>query len=533
MSVLDERLVALKSARRHIEVEGSSLGAVALERVLEDPDRIVVADVERVLTRAEMVDTARRLGGALLSRGVAPGSVVAFQLPNWWEACVINLAAALFGFRLVPLLTIYRAAELGTIFRACGVDALFIPESHRGFDFPPLVASLPERPPHVFTVRGSASAGDTFEDLLLHEPAEARLSASDDVKMILFTSGSTGRPKGVMHSHATIDALIRRTGEFWRIGERDRLFIPSPIGHIGGSIYAFEFPWITGCVAHLVDGWDPDEAVELIDRHGATFMAGATPFLAGLVAAAERADSRLPSLRRFICGGASVPPELVHRALARFPFTTVSRAYGSTEVPLVCPGVRDRGEAEERADTDGECTAELKILSDDDRPVAGGASGEIVVRAPQMLLGYLDPADDEDGFTEDGFFRMGDLGRLIDARFLQITGRKKDIIIRKGENISPLEIENALARHPGVRQSAVIGMPDVDRGEIVVAFVLPTDGGHFGFSDMTAHLERLGLARQKFPERLHVVPAMPTTAVGKVDKKQLKSLAIDMEGAAA
>lgn len=531
MSVLDERLAALGRGRRHVAVEGENLGTVALRRLREDPHRVVVADAQRVLTRADMVDAARRLGGALLSRGLAPGSVVAFQLPNWWEACVVNLAAALFGFRLVPLLTIYRAAELSTIFRACGVDALFIPESHRGVDFPALVGALPERPAHVLTVRGARTAGpDTFEAMLGHQPAAPQPAAPGDVKMVLFTSGSTGRPKGVMHSHAAIDALIRSTGAFWRIGADDRLFVPSPIGHIGGSIYAFEFPWITGCVAHLADGWDPDAAVGVIDRHGATFMAGATPFLAGLLAAAERAGTTLPGLRRFVCGGASVPPELVTRALARFPSATVSRAYGSTEVPLVCPGVRERAEAGLRATTDGECTAELRLLGEDDTPVAEGSPGEIAVRAPHMLLGYLDPADEEGCFTGDGFFRMGDLGRLVDGRFLEITGRKKDIIIRKGENISPLEIENALARHPGVRQSAVVGMPDAERGEMVVAVVLPAHGAGFDFAEMTRHLQTLGLARQKFPERLHLVDAMPMTTVGKIDKKELRAMVAETEG---
>jgi acyl-CoA synthetase (AMP-forming)/AMP-acid ligase II len=306
--------------------------------------------------------------------------------------------------------------------------------------------------------------------------------------------------------------------------------VPSPIGHIGGSLYAFEFPWITGCTAVLAESWNPDEAVKAIDAHGATFMAGATPFLAALIEAAERAGSRLPSLRRFVCGGASVPPELVRRGLEQFRTAVVSRAYGSTEVPLVCPGVRDRGEAEARADTDGECTAELKILAGDGQPVADGESGEIALRAPQMLLGYLDPADDEGSFTEDGYFRMGDLGRRVSGRFLEITGRKKDIIIRKGENISPLEIENALARHPGIRQSAVVGVPDAVRGEMVVAFVLPADGKSFTFADMTAHLDAQGLARQKFPERLHVVPSLPVNSIGKVQKNELRALAMSAAG---
>ncbi|MBZ6078476.1 AMP-binding protein [Microvirga puerhi] len=533
MAVLDQRLAALRGAGRVTNTDGRSLGIIALQKTADDPDRVVVINAERTVTRAEMVDAARRLGGALLSRGIAPGAAIAFQLPNWWEACVVNLAAALFGFRLVPLLTIYRAAELGVILPTCSIEVIFVPERFREFDYPSLIDRLAQRPQHVFTVRGDRSGPNTFERLLEHEPAEPQPASAGDLKTILFTSGSTGRPKGVMHSHGTFDALISRTADFWQIGKDDRLYVPSPIGHIGGSIYAFEFPWMTGCTALLAESWDPDEAVRAIDAHSATFMAGATPFLSGLIAAAQRADSGLPSLRRYICGGASVPPELVRRGLAQFQAAVVSRAYGSTEVPLVCPGVRTRVEAEERADTDGECTAELQILSDEGTPVVEGESGEIAVRASQMLLGYLDPADEEGIFASDGFFRMGDIGKRISGRFLQITGRKKDIIIRKGENISPLEIENALARHQSVRQSAVVGVPDRDRGEIVVAFVLPVDGGTFTFADMTLHLDMLGLAKQKYPERLFVVSSLPVNTVGKVQKNELKALAMNEEGSSA
>jgi len=530
MSALDNRLAALKRSGRHLRASGLNLALIAIDKTAEDANRVVVVDGDRSVTRGELLDGAQRLGGALLARGIEPGAAVAFQLPNWWEACVVNLAAALFGYRLVPLLTIYRAAELGFILPACSVEAIFVPERFRNFDFPGLIAGLPGERPHVFTVRGDTSAPHAFERLMARSPAAPAPAADDDIKMVLFTSGSTGRPKGVVHSHAAIDALIRRTGDFWGTGSDDRLFIPSPIGHIGGSLYAFEFPWITGCTAVLAESWDADAAVAAIEQHGATFMAGATPFLAGLIAAAERAGSRLPGLRRFICGGASVPPELVRRGLRQFEGAVVSRAYGSTEVPLVCPGIGGRDEALRRADTDGECRTDMQILADNNRPVREGESGEIVVQGPQMMLGYLDPADEEGCFTPDGFFRMGDLGRLIDGRFIEITGRKKDIIIRKGENISPLEIENALARHPAVRQSAVIGAPDTQRGEIVVAFVLPAEGKEFSFTEMTAHLEAMGLARQKFPERLHVVASLPVNSVGKVQKNELKSIAANAAG---
>jgi acyl-CoA synthetase (AMP-forming)/AMP-acid ligase II len=224
------------------------------------------------------------------------------------------------------------------------------------------VDGLPAPPLHVFPVRAGVPG---FERLLDTPPADPDPAPSDDAKMVIFTSGSTGRPKGVIHTHDTINALIRQTVAFWGTGEDDRLYVPSPVGHVGGALYAFEFPWITGCEAILEEIWDPARAVERIDSERLTFMAGATPFLSGLLDAAERASSRLPSLRRFVCGGASVPSELVRRGLERFPSAVVSRAYGSSEVPLVCPGARTRADAEAHADTDGECTADLRLLGDD------------------------------------------------------------------------------------------------------------------------------------------------------------------------
>lgn len=518
---LDARLAQLLAQGRHRAAGGRGLAQIAPAAAARDPDRIQVIDGDRSLTRAELLDLAQRLGAGLMARGIEPGAAIAFQLPNWWEACVINLAAALYGYRLVPLLTIYRAAELATILPACGAEVLFVPERFRNIDFGAVLNALPRRPRHVFTVRGE---GQGFEALLRTAPAAPLPPAPEDAKMVLFTSGSTGRPKGVVHSHAAFDALAGLAGGFWGLTEQDRLYIPSPVGHVGGSIYAFEFPWITGCTAILAETWDPAQAVARIDALGASFMAGATPFLRGLIGAAQAAGSELPSLRRFICGGASVPPELVRQGLEAFPNAVVSRAYGSTEVPLACPGIRTRAEAFARAATDGEVAVELRLLD------PGPEGGEIALRGPQMFLGYLDPADDAGAFTEDGFFRMGDLGRRIGGRFLEITGRIKDIIIRKGENISPLEIENALARHPAVRLAAVVGLPDPERGELVAAFVVPHEGASFGMAAMTAHLDALGLARQKFPERLETVDSLPMNTVGKVQKAELRALALRAGG---
>lgn len=526
MTPIDARMAALAAAGRIGRAcEARGLGPIAIQAAAAAPERIIIREGGREVTRAELLDAALCLGGGLRARGIKRGAAIAFQLPNWWEACAINLCAALFGYRLVPLLTIYRAAELTHILAACGVEAIFVPESFRGKDFPAQIAALPAPPAHVFRLRAARAEDDDFAALLRAEPAAPVPADPSDARLVIFTSGSTGLPKGVLHSHATMEALIRDTAAFWGITYEDNLYVPSPIAHVGGAIYAFDFPWVTGCIATLEEAWDAARAVARIDGEGITFMAGATPFLSGLLEAANMAGTTLPSLRRFICGGASVSPDLVRAALKAFPGATVSRAYGSSEVPLICPGVRSRAEAEARADTDGECTAELRLLTPEGIEAAPGQPGEIAVRAPQMLLGYLSAEDEAGAFDRAGYFRTGDIGTPGPGAFLTITGRLKDIIIRKGENISPLEIENALLTHPGLSHAAVVGCPDEARGEMVVAYVTRAPGAGFDLDAMRAHLDAAGLAKQKFPERLEILDQMPMNAVGKIKKDVLRRMA--------
>jgi acyl-CoA synthetase (AMP-forming)/AMP-acid ligase II len=204
---------------------------------------------------------------------------------------------------------------------------------------------------------------------------------------------------------------------------------------------------------------------------------------------------------------------------------TVSRAYGSTEVPLVSPGIRSRADASYGATTDGECAADVRLLAEDGTLVATGQPGEIVARAPRMFMGYVNAADNEGAFTIDGYFRMGDMGRLVHGRFIEITGRKKDIIIRQGENISPLEVENVLMEHPAIRQIAIVGVPDARTGEAAMAFVVLNDKASLNLADMSAFLTGRGLARQKFPEHLRIVDALPANSIGKVLKRELQAMA--------
>jgi acyl-CoA synthetase (AMP-forming)/AMP-acid ligase II len=511
----------------HPGVAGPSPAQIVRARLAEAPDRVMVRDGAGQLTRRDVHDRGIRLGSALWRRGLRPGSVAAFQLPNWSEACVVSLACALYGFVLCPLLIMYREHELGFILSETGCEALFIPGQFRNTDFPALIGrtQIAHRDRlRVFGVRDPDSAASF--DALLGEKGEA-IPPPDvqggRIKSITFTSGTTGRPKGVLHTHDTMLATTLRAAAFWGFDASDRMLVPSPIGHIGGSLYAFELPWATGATAHLMEVWEPAAATAMIEREQLTFCAGATPFLQGLLDVASTTGARLPSLRRFICGGASVPAALVEAATAQFENTVISRAYGSTEVPIICPGVRSRADAFHGQTTDGEIDVDVRLTGQ----ASPDGTGDIEARSTGMFVGYLDADDEKDAFTPDGYFRMGDIGRIVDGRYIEITGRRKEIIIRMGENISPQEVENVLLQCPAIERAAVIGIPDARTGERAVAFVALRPGHDLTMAQMQDFLTGAGLARQKIPEALHVLPSIPTNSIGKIVKADLKRIALE------
>ena len=480
----------------------------------EAPDRVLVRDDDGTLTCAELLDRATTLAHALLRR-MPVGSVVSFTVPNWHEAAVIYLGTTLAGMVVNPILPSLRDRELAFILTDANSRAIFIPQSFGGHDYAAMLArvasGLPD-PPEIVAVRGDAAGHIAFGDLLT-EPGSGTLPelSPADTRMILYTSGTTGRPKGVLHSHDSLRALIEQIGHHWRVDPGDTFLVPSPIAHIGGSIYAFECPLLLGTQAVLMQRWDADVAVRLMLEHRCTHMAGATPFLDGLLSAAQRAGTRLPDLKVFICGGASVPPTLIRRASDYLDKSAVSRVYGSTEVPVTTVGSLD--DVDRAADTDGRPGIADVVLVD----------GEIRARGPQMLTGYLHPDDNRDSFDEAGYFRTGDLGRFTGDGHLVVTGRAKDIIIRNGENISPKEVEDILVTHPGIAEIAIVGIPDPRTGERACATVVPAEPPGPDVSELKSFLAARGVATFKVPEQVRIVDALPKNDAGKVLKHVLRA----------
>lgn len=487
------------------------------------PDRVLLIDADTRLTAHELHTRAQALA-VQLTAWMPPGSVVSFMLPNWHEAAVIYLGATLAGMVVNPILPSLRDRELSFILDDAQSRAIFIPAQFGNHDYAAMltrVCSRLDTPPEVVVLRGDPGPHRAFGSPGNAPARDLPALDPDDIRMIMYTSGTTGRPKGVLHSHNSINALIRQLGEHWLVDPGDTFLVPSPIAHIGGSIYAFECPLLLGSTAVLMQRWNAEDGATLMTEHRCTHMAGATPFLEQLLGAAERAGTRLPDLKVFICGGASVPPSLIRRASDYFDRAVVSRVYGSTEVPVTTVGSLAPGGVEHAAETDGRPgIAEVRLVS-----------GEIRARGPQMLRGYLHSEDEIESFDEDGFFRTGDLGRWVDGDYLQVTGRAKDLIIRNGENISPKEVEDILVGELGITEVAVVGLPDERTGERACAVLVTSDGQHPGVADVGRVLAEHGLARFKTPERVEVWDALPKNDAGKVLKHHIRERLMRVAGA--
>ncbi|WP_188772922.1 AMP-binding protein [Novosphingobium endophyticum] len=490
-----------------------------------EPDFVALIDGDAKVTRARLVTGAEALSAAMHARGLRPGNVIAFQVPNWREAMVINLAAAMSGLVVNPIVPIYRDHEVTQMLDDCGARAFFVASSFRKYDFAAMARRIKVNLPnldHVFTVRGQGL--DDYAALVAegHGIPFARPRVDPlGVKMVLYTSGTTGRPKGVLHSHVSLSRVVRESAAYWGLIPGEATLMPSPVTHVSGYANGLEAPFICGTRTVLMEAWNAQEAIDLIDRHRLVGTVAATPFLVELAAAALASGNRLPSFRFFACGGAAVPNDLIPAANAAFANCRAFRVFGASEVPLVTfgwPNVTSLA-----ATTDGAIVDyDVRIVDHEDTDLPDGSEGEILARGPGMLLGYADEVQSCEAITADGYFRTGDLGVRTPEGALTITGRKKDLIIRGGENISAREIEDVLHGHPHVREAAVVAMPHERLGEGICAYII-ADGPTPTAEDLAAHIIGSGLARQKIPERFEFREDFPRTASGKIRKDMLRA----------
>ncbi|GAA4914588.1 class I adenylate-forming enzyme family protein [Streptomyces coeruleoprunus] len=467
------------------------------------PDGRALLQDDRVLTFGGLRDRAERTAAGLWRMGVRPGTVVAWQLPTRIETVVLSLALARVGAVQTPVIPFHRDRETRFALRESRAAFFAVPGEWRGFDHTAMAARLGAR--GVFEAYAELPDGDP--SVLPPPPA-----SGTEVRWIYWTSGTTADPSGVLHTDRSLLAGGSCLAHALRPTADDVGSIAFPFAHIGGPDYLVML-LLYGFPAVLLERFALPGSLDAYRRHGVTIAGGSTAFYS-LFLAEQRTlppgERLIPTLRLLAGGGAPKPPELYH-AVVRELGCRLTHGYGMTEVPMITMGSPD-DTPEQLAHTEGRPPAGMDVRIVD---------GEIRLRGEAVCRGYLDPARTAEAFDADGYLRTGDLGHLTESGHLVVTGRVKDIIIRKGENISAKEIENLLHEIPGVRDAAVIGLPDAVRGERVCAVVEGGEG--LTLETVTTHLRAAGLAPHKLPEQLELVETLPRNeTLQKVLKYKLR-----------
>ena len=501
-------------------LEAGTLWELIEARAAASPDALMAVDeLGRELTFGDyrhQVEVAA--AGLVAEYGIGPGDVITWQLPTWLESMVLVGAIARLGATQNPVLPIYREREVGFCVRQARAKLLVVPTGFGTFDFVAMAEAI-TGPLDGVSVMTSARSLPTGDPATLPPPP----ASDDDVRWLFYTSGTTADPKGAQHTDATIRAVASGMSQRLAITDQDRNALAFPFTHVGGITWLFT-SLMTGMVNILFEAFVPDVVVEVLSAQGVTLAGSGTAFHQAYLAAQRSSDTPIfPHVKNFPGGGAPKPVPFYYEMKEAFGVPIVS-GYGLTEAPILVMGSVDDLD-EDLANSEGAPMpgVELKLVKLDGTLAAVGEEGEIRAKAPQLMKGYLDPALDADGFDEEGFFRTGDLGTLNERNMLSITGRLKDIIIRKGENVSAKEVEDLLFAHPQVLDVAVIGLPDPERGERVCALVSTPEGAEpLAFDDMVAFLKGQGLMVQKIPEQLEHLDVIPRNPTGKILKHELR-----------
>ncbi|MFT4562869.1 MAG: cyclohexanecarboxylate-CoA ligase [Gammaproteobacteria bacterium] len=519
------------------------------DAVAAKPDATAIVDLNTMtgnstrLTYRELGHYSKRIACGLAALGVQRGDVVAVQLPNWWHYAAIYTACVRIGAVVNPLMPIFRERELEFMLGLAETRALIVPRAFRGFDYPTMAIDLQSTLPnleHVFVVDGQ-QADSAFESCLLEREWENEIDSealfaqrrpnANDVTELIYTSGTTGEPKGVMHSANTLLCKARLASELFSFNDDDVIFMGSPLAHQTGFMYAVILAIYQQTKCVLQDVWEPRQAARLIADERCTITLGSTPFLSDLVRTQLEHEQDVGCLRLFLCAGAPIPRVLLYQAQDTHPDLYVMSAWGMTEMGIATatyPG----DPAEKVFETDGRALPhqEVRIVDDEGIVVADGEEGRLQSRCATTFIGYLKRPD---AYAVDSEFWLetGDNARMDAEGYIRITGRSKDIIIRGGENIPIVEVEELLYRHPAVLDAAIVAMPDERLGERGCAFVSLRAGATFDFDAMIEYLMDDGLIKQYLPERLEVLDEFPRTPSGKIQKFKLREAAQTLQPA--
>ena len=497
----------------------------------EDTAIIAFRDESATATRHTWRELARAvtaIAHGLAGCGVAKGDVVSFQLPNWWQFVAVHLACTRIGAVSNPLMPIFRHRELSFMVAHAESKVLIAPAHFRGFDHGALAFALMAQLPSLEQVFLVGGAGEhSFDERLLAGADDAAAGSGtafgpNDIVQLLYTSGTTGEPKGAMHTSNTLIGTTLTFMERMALGRDDVIFMPSPLAHQIGFEYGMLVSILAGAPLLLMDVWNAARAVDLMEQHRATFTFAATPFLADLSSFPAIETRALDAFRLFVASGAPIPPVLVRAAQERLSANIVA-GWGMTECGILST-TNLSGHKVHESDGYPLPGEEARIVDEEGVEALREQEGTLKVRGAGLFVGYLKRPKLYD-VDADGWFDTGDVARMDLEGYIRICGRKKDIIIRGGENIPVVQIEGALYKMPQVSEVALVAMPDARLGERACAFVVARPGTRISMQDVRAFLADDGVAKQFWPERLEILDEMPRTPTGKIQKFILREMA--------
>ncbi|BEB89617.1 cyclohexanecarboxylate-CoA ligase [Escherichia coli] len=495
------------------------------------PDKIAVVDNHGAsYTYSALDHAASCLANWMLTKGIESGDRIAFQLPGWCEFTVIYLACLKIGAVSVPLLPSWREAELVWVLNKCQAKMFFAPTLFKQTRPVDLILPLQNQLPQLQQIVGVDKLAPATSSLSLSQIIADNTSLTtaitthgDELAAVLFTSGTEGLPKGVMLTHNNILASERAYCARLNLTWQDVFMMPAPLGHATGFLHGVTAPFLIGARSVLLDIFTPDACLALLEQQRCTCMLGATPFVYDLLNVLEKQPADLSALRFFLCGGTTIPKKVARECQQRG--IKLLSVYGSTESsPHAVVNLDDP--LSRFMHTDGYAAAgvEIKVVDDARKTLPPGCEGEEASRGPNVFMGYFDePELTARALDEEGWYYSGDLCRMDEAGYIKITGRKKDIIVRGGENISSREVEDILLQHPKIHDACVVAMPDERLGERSCAYVVLKAPHHsLSLEEVVAFFSRKRVAKYKYPEHIVVIEKLPRTASGKIQKFLLR-----------
>lgn len=495
------------------------------------PDKIAVVDNHGAsYTYSALDHAASCLANWMLAKGIESGDRIAFQLPGWCEFTVIYLACLKIGAVSVPLLPSWREAELVWVLNKCQAKMFFAPTLFKQTRPVDLILPLQNQLPQLQQIVGVDKLAPATSSLSLSQiiadntPLTTAITThGDELAAVLFTSGTEGLPKGVVLTHNNILASERAYCARLNLTWQDVFMMPAPLGHATGFLHGVTAPLLIGARSVLLDIFTPDACLALLEQQRCTCMLGATPFVYDLLNLVEKQPADLSALRFFLCGGTTIPKKVARECQQRG--IKLLSVYGSTESsPHAVVNLDDP--LSRFMHTDGYAAAgvEIKVVDDARKTLPPGCEGEEASRGPNVFMGYFDePELTARALDEEGWYYSGDLCRMDEAGYIKITGRKKDIIVRGGENISSREVEDILLQHPKIHDACVVAMPDERLGERSCAYVVLKAPHHsLSLEEVVAFFSCKRVAKYKYPEHIVVIEKLPRTASGKIQKFLLR-----------